>query len=68
MEQMLPAGTTIECDTLCAPLEVKRLLGAGGQGEVYEVNFSGEALAAKWYFPKIASRDRGLAERLRDSI
>ena len=68
MEQMLPAGTTIECDTLCAPLEVKRLLGAGGQGEVYEVNFSGEALAAKWYFPKIAARDRGLAERLRDSI
>ena len=68
MEQMLPAGTTIECDTLCAPLEVKRLLGAGGQGEVYEVNFSGEALAAKWYFPKIASRDTGLAERLRDSI
>ena len=68
MEQMLPAGTTIECDTLCAPLEVKRLLGAGGQGEVYEVNFSGESLAAKWYFPKIASRDTGLAERLRDSI
>ena len=68
MEQMLPAATTIECDTLCEPLHVKRLLGVGGQGEVYEVGFSGEALAAKWYFPKTASRDKGLAERLRDSI
>ena len=68
MEQMLPDAATIECDTLCAPLQVKRLVGVGGQGEVYEVIFSGEALAAKWYFPKIASRDKGLAERLRDSI
>ena len=48
MEQMLPAAATIECDTLCAPLQVKRLLGVGGQGEAYEVIFSGEALAAKW--------------------
>ena len=68
MEQMLPDGTMIQCNTLGAPLEVKRFLGAGGQGEVYEVNFSSESLAAKWYFPKIVSRDRGLAERLRDSI
>ena len=68
MEQMLPDGATLECTNLCAPLQVRQLLGAGGQGEVYEVNFSGEALAAKWYFPKIAQRDSGLADRLRDSI
>ena len=68
MESMLPNGATIECSNLSSPIEVQRLLGAGGQGEVYEVTFSGEALAAKWYFPKIASKDIGLAERLRDSI
>ena len=52
-----PRGTTIECDTLCAPLEVKRLLGAGGQGRCTK-SFSGEALAAKWYFENCRSRQR----------
>ena len=65
---MLPNGATIECTNLSSSIQVKRLLGAGGQGEVYEVTFAGEALAAKWYFPKIASNDIGLAQRLRDSI
>ena len=68
MESMLPNAATIECTNLSSPIEVQRLLGAGGQGEVYEVTFAGEALAAKWYFPKIATSDIGLAERLRDSI
>lgn len=68
MESMLPSGATIACSNLSSPLQVKRLLGSGGQGEVYEVNFAGESLAAKWYFPRIAARDTGLAERLRDSI
>jgi serine/threonine protein kinase len=65
---MLPNGATLECTNLSSTLEVQRLLGAGGQGEVYEVKFGGEALAAKWYYPKIAQRDTGLANRLRDSI
>ncbi len=68
MESMLPDGAIIECTNLSSPLEVQRLLGAGGQGEVYKVTFAGEALAAKWYFPKIVRRDTGLAARLRDSI
>lgn len=66
MEQMLPDGATIQCTNLSSPLQVRRLLGAGGQGEVYEVDFQGEAHAAKWYYPKVASRDRGLAKRLKD--
>ena len=68
MEQMLPDGATIECMNVSSPLEIIRLLGAGAQGEVYEVNFAGEALAAKWYFPKIVSRDRGLTERIKETI
>jgi DNA-binding helix-hairpin-helix protein with protein kinase domain len=68
MDQMLPNGITINCINLSSPLQVNRLLGAGGQGEVYEVNFSGETLAAKWYFPKTVKIDNGLNERLRDSI
>ena len=59
MESMLPNGATIECSNLSSPIEIQRLLGAGGQGEVYKVTFAGEALAAKWYFPKIAIRDTG---------
>ena len=38
-------------------------IAGGGQGEVYEVGFSGEALA-ETVFPKTV-RDKGLAERLR---
>ena len=35
--------------------KVIRLLGAGGQGEVYEVERGSERAALKWYFPKMAT-------------
>ncbi|MFN9694397.1 MAG: protein kinase domain-containing protein [Synechococcaceae cyanobacterium] len=53
---------------MSAPLEVLRLLGAGGQGEVHEVRLAGERLALKWYYPSVVRRDPGLAHRLADSI
>lgn len=31
-------------------LNIVKFLGAGGQGEVYEVNYGGRRLALKWYF------------------
>lgn len=34
-------------------LEVIDKLGEGGQGIVYRVNYEGEELALKWYFPKL---------------
>jgi|688.fasta_scaffold01073_51 DNA-binding helix-hairpin-helix protein with protein kinase domain len=68
IETMLRPGATISCHKLSEPLEVIRLLGRGGQGEVYEVAFAGERLAAKWYHPRFAARDPELLERLRDSI
>jgi serine/threonine protein kinase len=68
IDSMLGPGATLPCDNLSEPLEVIRLLGSGGQGEVYEVAFAGERLAAKWYFPRFLARDPELMERLRDSI
>ena len=35
--------------------KVIRLLGAGGQGEVYEVERGSQRAALKWYFPKMAT-------------
>jgi DNA-binding helix-hairpin-helix protein with protein kinase domain len=52
---------------------VGRLLGAGGQGEVYEVTVAGRKLALKWYYPPArdaASQARAQEQRsaLRDYI
>jgi DNA-binding helix-hairpin-helix protein with protein kinase domain len=34
---------------------VRRLLGGGGQGEVYEAELGGKPVALKWYFPASAT-------------
>lgn len=38
--------------------EVIKLLGSGGQGEVYKVNGDGEKYALKWYYPHTATEIR----------
>jgi eukaryotic-like serine/threonine-protein kinase len=48
--QRLAAGTILYTDNGDA-LKVSRLLGAGGQGEVYEVEQGGLHYALKWYYP-----------------
>ncbi len=68
MAAMLPAGAQLHCAGLSSPLQVVRLLGAGGQGEVHEVRLAGESHALKWYYPSVVRRDPGLAQRLADSI
>ena len=52
MNEETPKGlTTAEGE----PLQVERRLGAGGQGEVYQVRVKGEALALKLYHPQMAT-------------
>lgn len=53
MNGQLQAGTTLVSDA-GVPYNVVSLLGAGGQGEVYEVESSGIHKALKWYFQKNA--------------
>ncbi len=40
---------------------VERLLGAGGQGEVYEVSLGGSKFALKWYYAQTATADQRAA-------
>ena len=68
MDSMLRPGATVHCETLSSPVEILRLLGRGGQGEVYEVAFAGQRLAVKWYSPVFVRRDPEILDRLRDSI
>lgn len=38
--------------------KIIKLLGAGGQGEVYSVDCNGKSCALKWYFPKMATKEQ----------
>lgn len=54
MEGMLKKGTSLTSDS-AAVYTVVSLLGAGGQGEVYDVVSDGKHYALKWYFKKMAT-------------
>src|SRR5947209_6749396 len=53
MGELLQPGQTLRTDsgTSC---QVKKFLGGGGQGEVYEADWSGKPFALKWYFSQTA--------------
>ena len=58
MEKMLEFGTILT-SAACGRYKVLGLLGAGGQGEVYEVKKeNGGIYALKWYFPHMATTDQ----------
>jgi DNA-binding helix-hairpin-helix protein with protein kinase domain len=65
MNGLLRDGALLRFSGTTTPARVIRLLGGGGQGQVFEVEFAGEPMALKWYFPSCLGRDPGLKERLR---
>ena len=68
MVAMLPEGASLSFSSTATPIQVIRYLGGGGQGQVFEVDFAGEAMAMKWYFPSCLQRDPDLRTRLRACI
>ena len=57
LNQLLQSGTILVTRTGQNFL-VNRLLGSGGQGEVYEVEISGKKYALKWYYRHQATWDQ----------
>jgi eukaryotic-like serine/threonine-protein kinase len=59
---MLADGASLKLPSYDLTCTVERLLGAGGQGEVYQVLASGSdgqrRYALKWYFPSWATREQ----------
>ena len=57
MNQILKVGQTVRAEPSGMRCEVGQFLGAGGQGEVYRAKVGDKAVALKWFFPHIATRE-----------
>jgi len=57
MDGQLKAGTVLTSESSLR-YKVVSLLGAGGQGEVYDVECNGKHYALKWYFKHMATREQ----------
>ena len=68
MSALLPVGTTLAFQGVSGPVTVVRLLGGGGQGQVYEAVYANEPVALKWHFPSCIAKDIGLEQRLLECI
>lgn len=66
--RLLSSGTRINLPGLSAELTVQACLGSGSQGQVYAVDYGGQQLALKWYFPTTLHLDPGLAPRLTRAV
>ena len=54
MDGLLKAGTILTSES-GNKYVVKQMLGAGGQGEVYDVENGGKHFALKWYYRHTAT-------------
>lgn len=57
MEGLLKTGTVLVSES-SNKYKVKKMLGAGGQGEVYDVECNGKHYALKWYFKNMATKEQ----------
>ena len=57
MEGQLKIGTTLTSES-SVKYKIVSLIGAGGQGEVYDVKGNGHNYALKWYFKHTATSDQ----------
>lgn len=65
MLQILQPGQIVRTQSTQLDCEIGRLLGGGGQGEVYSALLSGKPVAVKWYLPRAATdRQRASLESL----
>jgi DNA-binding helix-hairpin-helix protein with protein kinase domain len=58
MSGILVPGDDIRTESSGVRCEVERLLGAGGQGEVYRVAVQGSPMALKWYYEHTATESQ----------
>jgi DNA-binding helix-hairpin-helix protein with protein kinase domain len=65
MRPLLEPGTSLKTKYRRRPIRIGRLVGGGGQGEVYLSDWDGFPCAVKWYKPTYRRQDGGLLERLK---
>lgn len=58
MDQLIKNGTITTLAPIGAVCEIKKLLGAGGQGEVYLAKIGNNQVALKWYYPSAATDEQ----------
>ncbi|MDQ3649298.1 MAG: serine/threonine protein kinase [Acidobacteriota bacterium] len=63
-QQIIREGQTVRTEPSCMSCTTEKLLGAGGQGEVYKATLGGEAVALKWFFPQMATPEQRAAIEL----
>ncbi|MCE0484001.1 MAG: hypothetical protein LV479_07170 [Methylacidiphilales bacterium] len=54
-------GQTVWLEIAGERCEIKELIGAGGQGQVYRASLAGQDYALKWYFPASATESQQAA-------
>ncbi|MCI9313617.1 MAG: serine/threonine protein kinase [Lachnospiraceae bacterium] len=57
MDGQLKSGAVLRAES-GSRYTVEKLLGSGGQGEVYSVNANGRAYALKWYYKNTATKNQ----------
>lgn len=68
MSWILPPGSSLRFEGLPEPVRLRRALGRGSQGCVYEAETGQERVAIKWYWPHTLQADPFLEQRLSECI